>query len=85
MTDKRDVEMASPARPRPRPKIPTRQESAYFAGVIPNQMIWQDVKYSVSSKKDNQVITKTILKGISGGVQSGEMLAIMGPSGSGKR
>ena len=39
---------------------------------------WQDIKYSATNKDKT---TTHIVKGISGEVVSGEMIAILGPSG----
>ena len=45
-----------------------------------SQLTFKDVRYSVKTKQG----TKEILHGISGSCNSGEVLAIMGPSGAGK-
>jgi ABC-type lipoprotein export system ATPase subunit len=52
---------------------------------VPNQLLWSDVEFSVQVRKGGATATKHILRAVSGSVKSGEMLAIMGPSGSGKR
>ena len=45
-----------------------------------SQLTFKDVRYSVKTKQG----TKEILHGINGSCNSGEVLAIMGPSGAGK-
>jgi ABC-type multidrug transport system ATPase subunit len=45
-----------------------------------SQFKFKDVKFTVATKRGD----KAILQGITGGVNSGEVLAIMGPSGAGK-
>ena len=41
---------------------------------------WEDIRYSAAKQKEGEKVKK-ILKGISGEVKAGEMLAILGPSG----
>ena len=48
-------------------------------------MQFEDVKYTISSKeKRDENSEKFILQGITGCVEPGEVLALMGPSGGGK-
>ena len=50
-------------------------------GFTPNYILeWKDLTYTVSTKKKSQVI----LKSVSGYAHSGQILAIIGTSGSGK-
>jgi ABC-type lipoprotein export system ATPase subunit len=42
---------------------------------------WQDIKYFVTDPKDKSKM-KEIVKGISGEIVTGEMIAILGPSGN---
>ncbi|KAK7196186.1 ATP-binding cassette protein subfamily G, member 6 [Novymonas esmeraldas] len=45
-------------------------------------LTWEDVSYTVGSADDGS--ERTLLRHVSGYVQSGEMLAVLGPSGAGK-
>ena len=44
---------------------------------------WADLKFTVPDPNDKKQ-TKTILKGLNGHVKPGELVAVIGPSGSGK-
>ena len=66
----------------------TKMEANYYT-VVPSTnshpqktyiLEWHDLKYSISSKTS----TAEIIKGVTGYAKSGEILAIMGSSGSGK-
>eukprot|EP01012_Entosiphon_sulcatum_P003087 TRINITY_DN10857_c0_g1_i1.p1 TRINITY_DN10857_c0_g1~~TRINITY_DN10857_c0_g1_i1.p1 ORF type:complete len:635 (-),score=101.27 TRINITY_DN10857_c0_g1_i1:175-2079(-) len=77
------VEMDDPANcheggytPAPTP-IPHNGPQSYSSGVV---LSWEDLSYSVQVRKDK----KQILSNITGHALPGELLAIMGPSGSGK-
>lgn len=56
--------------------------SAAPAAVASSGLAWRDVSLKISRKRGQA--PSTILDGVSGSVQPGRMLAIMGPSGSGK-
>jgi ABC-type glutathione transport system ATPase component len=45
---------------------------------------FDDVRYEVDTGKGKNKAVKPILKGISGGVNAGEILSVMGASGAGK-
>ncbi|KAG5464126.1 hypothetical protein LSCM1_00306 [Leishmania martiniquensis] len=45
-------------------------------------LTWEDVSYTVNSAEEGS--NRTLLRHVSGYVQSGEMLAVLGPSGAGK-
>ncbi|GET93369.1 abc transporter, putative [Leishmania tarentolae] len=45
-------------------------------------LTWEDVNYTVRSSEEGG--SRTLLRHVSGYVQSGEMLAVLGPSGAGK-
>lgn len=45
---------------------------------------FQDVKYKVAAKGVKSSTAKCLLQGITGSVNPGEILALMGPSGGGK-
>ncbi|XP_059631626.1 ABC transporter G family member 22-like [Cornus florida] len=51
---------------------------------LPIYLKFQDVKYKVAVKEENQYAEKSILHGITGSARPGEVLALMGPSGGGK-
>ena len=64
-------------------KLGSSNRSATFKYEHPPNSIFsfEDCRYVIKTKGDGE---KQILKGITGEVRSGEVLAIMGPSGAGK-
>eukprot|EP00126_Sphaerothecum_destruens_P012373 Sdes_comp21223_c0_seq1m19876 len=54
----------------------------------PITITFEDLNYSVSSKVgkifQKKIVTKELLKGVTGSIKPGEMTALMGPSGAGK-
>lgn len=60
-------------------------KASELSGRVPGvSLAWENVKYTVETKKNKAVSTKTILGGVSGSLDPGKLLALMGPSGSGK-
>ena len=57
------------------------QPSEQVPGV---SLVWDNVTYTVETKIDKAICTKTILDDVSGSLEPGKLLALMGPSGSGK-
>lgn len=53
-------------------------------GPIVKEISWNNIKWGVSVKEEGKVVEKQILKGVSGSVSTGRLLAVMGSSGSGK-
>eukprot|EP01012_Entosiphon_sulcatum_P002779 TRINITY_DN10668_c0_g1_i1.p1 TRINITY_DN10668_c0_g1~~TRINITY_DN10668_c0_g1_i1.p1 ORF type:complete len:629 (-),score=120.34 TRINITY_DN10668_c0_g1_i1:16-1878(-) len=53
------------------------------AAITPVNMAFRDIRYSVPAKKKN-LPEQQVLNGVSGFVQSGQVLALIGPSGAGK-
>ncbi|KAJ3114294.1 ATP-binding cassette sub- G member 2 [Phlyctochytrium bullatum] len=49
-----------------------------------NVLTWTDITYGIRQGRGKAATTRQILKGLSGSVRSGEMIAIMGSSGAGK-
>ncbi|KAG5490171.1 hypothetical protein JKF63_00290 [Porcisia hertigi] len=73
-TDRRDAGLL-----RHLPSIPTPPPSSRHHKTV---LTWKDVSYTIGSvEKGND---RTIVRNVSGYAQSGEMLAVLGPSGAGK-
>ncbi|XP_004292538.1 PREDICTED: ABC transporter G family member 22-like [Fragaria vesca subsp. vesca] len=56
----------------------------YVEPTLPIYLKFQDVKYKVAAMGVKSSVPSCILQGITGSVQPGEVLALMGPSGGGK-
>lgn len=76
MAETKDVEFT---------RVPTRQGS-YRERVTSDDALnltWHDITLRLENKKDASK-SKTVLNGISGHVEAGQLMAILGPTGSGK-
>jgi ABC-type multidrug transport system ATPase subunit/ABC-type multidrug transport system permease subunit len=65
-------------------KFDGRQSMARMKRIIGITLQWERLNYSVTVGRRRKRKEKTILQDISGHVESGHLLAIMGPTGSGK-
>ena len=51
---------------------------------LPIYVSWKDLCFSVPDRNDKEKKSKMILDGLNGSVNPGELVAVIGPSGSGK-
>jgi ABC-type dipeptide/oligopeptide/nickel transport system ATPase subunit len=54
----------------------------YHSIIIGTTLSWKSIEYTVTIKEKDKEITKTLLHPMSGEARSGELLAVMGTSGS---
>lgn len=69
--------------------IPSNKTSGHAENLVKRRglnLTWSDIHYEVSlnKKKKGSSTTKVILSGMNGLAKAGQMVAIMGPTGSGK-
>ncbi|KAG5465599.1 hypothetical protein CUR178_00306 [Leishmania enriettii] len=77
-TDRADAELLRHRSPSPSKSFATSPASSQRNVVL----TWEDVSYTISSAEEDS--SRTLVRHVSGYVQSGEMLAVLGPSGAGK-
>ncbi|KAG5489444.1 hypothetical protein GH5_00315 [Leishmania sp. Ghana 2012 LV757] len=77
-TDRADAELLRHRPPSPSESSATSPASSQRKAVL----TWEDVSYTIGSAEEDS--SRTLVRHVSGYVQSGEMLAVLGPSGAGK-
>ena len=74
-----DVELVENAQEGVKPPMPA-QQSLRFSGANQSTLVWKEIVKFVDDGTEDK---KQILFGVSGVAKPGEMVALMGPSGSG--